>query len=95
MASGVYAAKITSKGQVTLPARMREELALNTGDRIVFVSGDDGKYWIEARTTRLSDLRGIVKDIPGRLTSDKVRSLIEQSRSRWQSSRKRHGKGPL
>ena len=35
-------AKITSKGQITIPLRVRRKLNLNTGDRVEFVEKDDG-----------------------------------------------------
>jgi AbrB family looped-hinge helix DNA binding protein len=34
--TGVYRARITSKGQVTIPAAVREELGLRAGDEIAF-----------------------------------------------------------
>jgi AbrB family looped-hinge helix DNA binding protein len=33
---GVFYAKVTTKGQVTLPKAVRESLAIRTGDRIEF-----------------------------------------------------------
>ena len=55
--TGVYRARITSKGQVTIPAAVREQVGLRPGDEIAF----------EPRTLRfapvprakLSDLYGI------------------------------------
>ena len=34
--TGIYRARITSKGQVTIPAPVREQLGLRTGDEIAF-----------------------------------------------------------
>jgi AbrB family looped-hinge helix DNA binding protein len=34
--TGVYRARITSKGQVTIPAAVREQLGLRTGDEVAF-----------------------------------------------------------
>lgn len=34
--------KITSKGQTTIPAEIREKLGLQTGDRIAFIEMDEG-----------------------------------------------------
>ncbi len=34
--TGVYRARITSKGQITIPAPVREQLGLRTGDEIDF-----------------------------------------------------------
>ena len=35
-ATGVYRARITSKGQVTIPAPVREQVGLQVGDEIAF-----------------------------------------------------------
>jgi antitoxin PrlF len=56
--TGVYRARITSKGQVTIPAAVREQVGLEPGDEIAF----------EPKTLRfsavprpkLSDLYGIL-----------------------------------
>lgn len=34
--------KITSKGQITIPKAVREELRLNEGDRVVFLRTNSG-----------------------------------------------------
>ena len=36
-------AKVTSKGQITLPSRVRAQLKVGPGDSVVFVEGNDGK----------------------------------------------------
>ena len=38
-------AKITSKGQITIPADIRKELGLNTGDKVAFLKYEN-KYII-------------------------------------------------
>lgn len=49
-----YAAKITSKGQITLPAGLREELDLTPGDSIVFFTDLDGsaRFAVDRRRDR-------------------------------------------
>lgn len=37
-----YRAKVTSKGQVTVPLAVRESLGLQPGDQLVFREGPDG-----------------------------------------------------
>lgn len=55
-------ATVTSKGQVTIPAALRDRLGLKTGDRLRFYEGPDGDIRVERRATlSFDDLRGIVK----------------------------------
>jgi antitoxin PrlF len=52
------AARLTSKGQVTLPKSIREALGLQEGDRVVFRV--EGSYAVLARTPDLLELAGAV-----------------------------------
>lgn len=36
------AARVTSKGQVTLPLALRRQLGIRTGDRVLFEGGEEG-----------------------------------------------------
>lgn len=68
------AAQVTSKGQVTIPKAVREALALETGDRVVFRVEQNRA--IMARTPDLLELAGAV-DVPAGkrgLEWDEVRS---------------------
>ncbi|QQO10391.1 AbrB/MazE/SpoVT family DNA-binding domain-containing protein [Breznakiella homolactica] len=39
-------AKVTSKGQITIPQDIREELNIKQGDKIIFFK-ENGKYYLE------------------------------------------------
>ena len=56
-----YEAKITSKGQVTLPAKLRKRLNAQSGDHLEFVETSEGEVIIRRKTQSFEDLRGIVK----------------------------------
>ena len=51
--------RLTSKGQTTIPAEVREYLGLKPGDRIVY-SLKDGKVELKARNLRAVDLIGML-----------------------------------
>ena len=52
-------ATMTSKGQITIPIEMRNELGLKAGVRIDFYSTGNGEYAMRARTGSIKDLKGI------------------------------------
>ena len=54
-------ATITSKGQLTVPAAIREELGLKTGDRVDFIRNNEtGNYEIIPATLSIRSLKGIL-----------------------------------
>ena len=55
-------AKITSKGQITVPKEVREALGVGTGDRLRFVVGDGQAVVTPIRKRKLTDFIGIFAD---------------------------------
>jgi len=45
-------ATVTSKGQITVPSALRQELGVSPGDRLRFVRSPDGSIRLEARKRR-------------------------------------------
>ena len=39
-------AKITSKGQITIPVDVRRKMKLKDGDKVIFIN-EDGRYYVE------------------------------------------------
>ena len=58
-------ATLTSKGQITLPKKVREQLRVQTGDAVDFVIGADGEIRVRAGSVDVSELRGLLHR-PGR-----------------------------
>lgn len=54
-------ATLTSKGQVTIPAKVRVAMGLDTGDRIEFIEMDDGTFTIMAATHSVKELKGMIR----------------------------------
>ena len=46
------AAKVTSKGQITIPNTIREEFGIEKGDDVVFYKGLDGRMRVRVRKLR-------------------------------------------
>ena len=53
-------AKVTSKGQITLPAELRAKLRLAPGSRVDFEEQPDGSFKIRRKAGDVGKLRGIV-----------------------------------
>ena len=58
-------ATITSKGQITIPKKIREKLMLGTGDKIEFVITDDRSALIRPISKSVDELFGKLHK-PGR-----------------------------
>jgi antitoxin PrlF len=53
-------ARISSKGQLTIPIEIRERYGLDTGDEVEFVSEAKGTYMVPLKRKKLTDLYGIL-----------------------------------
>ncbi|HET7295449.1 MAG TPA: AbrB/MazE/SpoVT family DNA-binding domain-containing protein [Vicinamibacteria bacterium] len=58
-------ATVTSKGQVTLPKKVREALRIKPGDQVDFVLESEGAVRVRAARNDVRDLKGILHR-PGR-----------------------------
>jgi AbrB family looped-hinge helix DNA binding protein len=54
-------AKVTSKGQITIPKVIRDALGLETGDQVEFLVHDQGLVEIRPRTRSLQSLAGTLR----------------------------------
>ena len=75
-------AKVTSKGQITLPSPVRERLNIGPGDKVVFVEGRDGEMTVRSRSGTLGDMKGMLHGKVGRLKPGTIESWIDEARSR-------------
>lgn len=82
-------AKITSKGQVTVPKRVRLKLAVGPGDRLAFAFDEHGALQVTPVRSPLVPLRGLLaEDCAGRQpTSEQIDDAIRsRMRRRYGSS---------
>jgi AbrB family looped-hinge helix DNA binding protein len=72
-------AKVTSKGQITIPKQVRERMGLKVGDQIEFIESK-GHTKIRKKITGnpFEKWKGFLKDLEGK-TSDE---LVEEMRGR-------------
>ena len=50
---------LTSKGQITIPAKVREALGVNTGDRVEFVEVAPGRFEFIVAAQPVTALKGM------------------------------------
>jgi antitoxin PrlF len=61
-------ATLTTKGQLTLPKEIRDDLALKPGDKVEFIKIGN-RYHLIPRNKRISDFAGILGNPLGRTVS--------------------------
>jgi AbrB family looped-hinge helix DNA binding protein len=70
-------AKLTTKGQITLPKSVRNVLGVDTGDRVSFRVRDDGVVELSADHVDLMSLRGIIKPKVRGVTLEDMQRAVE------------------
>ena len=78
-------ARVSSKGQITLPRAVREALALEEGDDVVFRV--EGKRAVLARTADLLALAGSI-DVPAAKRGTPWAEVLRQTRRTRASARR-------
>ncbi len=71
-------ASVTSKGQITLPKEVRDNLGVRTGDRVAFRFGSDGRYVIEAETLDLLDIEGAITPRRRGVTVESMKRVVRR-----------------
>lgn len=51
---------VTSKGQITIPAAVRDALGLRAGSRVAFVQRADGVFELRPEVGTVQSLRGMI-----------------------------------
>jgi antitoxin PrlF len=74
-------AKLTSKGQITVPKAVRIRLNLEPGDRVSFTFDDDGVVRMRASNKDISSLRGILPPPTRKATIEEIEASIARAAS--------------
>lgn len=69
-------ATITSKGQVTIPAEVRQRMGLDAGDRIEFVELESGGYAIKPAIDDVRSLKGLLRKPSRPVTIEDMNAAI-------------------
>jgi AbrB family looped-hinge helix DNA binding protein len=76
-------ARLSSKGQVTVPRDIRERLKLKLGDRLRFRITDNGQVVVEAAKHHVGELYGLLQRKGARAVS--VEAMDEAIRQRFKA----------
>jgi len=69
-------ATMTSKGQITIPVKVRTALGLAPGDKIEFIEIETGQYAIRPRTASIRDLEGCIPKLDNVPTIEEIDEAI-------------------
>jgi len=76
-------ATVTSKGQVTIPKRIREKLGLEAGSELEFVLESDGSVRVRPKEPALDRLRAVKESLADHDVD--VEELRRESDAEWHS----------
>jgi len=71
--------RISSKGQVTIPQEVREELGLRTGDRVDFVRAE-GRIVLQPQRTGTNTFRQYIGAFPALGTREEINAWVRELR---------------
>ena len=86
-------AKLTSKGQLTVPVAIRKKLGLKEGDKVVFLSDDDGIRIVNASVLALERVQQAFAGEAERLglkTEQDVVDMVKEVRKEMNRERYAH-----
>jgi AbrB family looped-hinge helix DNA binding protein len=69
-------ATLTTKGQITIPAEVRKDLNVDTGDRVEFVLIAPGRYEFVAATREVTELKSMFGPAKKAVSIDAMNAAI-------------------
>jgi AbrB family looped-hinge helix DNA binding protein len=78
-------ATITSKGQVTIPKRIRKQLGLGSGSEVTFILRGDEVRLVPKEGDALDQLRSLRDRI--QFDSDEIQQFQKESKQQWSDFR--------
>ena len=69
-------ATLTSKGQITIPALVRNALGVSTGDRVEFVEVEAGRFELISATKSVKQLKGMIPQPAKPVTIEQMNTAI-------------------
>jgi AbrB family looped-hinge helix DNA binding protein len=67
---------MTSKGQITIPVKVRKALGLKPGVRIDFYEIEDGEYAFRPKTGSIMDMKGCIPKLDHVLSIEEMNQTV-------------------
>ena len=71
----MHKAKLTSKGQITIPAPVREALQLKPGEKVAFLAGENGEFRLR-RVGSIMEMYGCLAGLVPPMTLEEMDQAI-------------------
>lgn len=81
-------ATVTSKGQVTIPVKVRRALGIKAGTRVDFVQTGNGRVELLAKTGSIMDMAGCVPKLDHVVTIEEMNAVILETAARLDAATK-------
>jgi antitoxin PrlF len=78
MKDAMATATLTSKGQITIPMKVRRKLGLDAGDRVEFVELAPGEFALKAATEDVRSLKGIIRRPVSPVSIDAMNAAVKR-----------------
>lgn len=69
-------ARLSSKGQLTIPIEIRKRYGLDTGDEVEFIAEEKGTYLVPIKRKNLMDLYGVLPVIRPWPGKERARQIV-------------------
>jgi len=74
----MYKVKLTSKGQITIPAPVRKAMGLKAGGRVAFFEAENGQFLLR-KVTSVMELKGCLAGLMPPMTVEEMDRAIGEA----------------
>jgi antitoxin PrlF len=71
----LHKAKVTAKGQITIPAAVREALGVKPGEKVAFFEAEKGEFRVR-RVGSIKDMYGCLAGVDAPKTNKELNDLV-------------------
>lgn len=83
-------ATVTGKGQIMIPADVRQALQVEAGDRVEFFEVEPGRFEVVAATRSITELKGMFGKAGKKVSIEEMNRTIAARGHRYECARSLH-----